>query len=324
MVFRKERNYWEIIINRVKRYSKLYRYYVEYKTSEHKKSFGNQNPNQIFYLIRPSSDRAGLMSIHNYVAWKIRYALEQGYIPVVDYKNYPNMYLEKDEIGKINSWEYYFKQPTGWNLEDARRSRHVIICDCHLEAGYDGMEDESEIEIFNNLIKEYIQLNKEAEKYVEAVCRALLPVNSKVLGVLGRGTDYASLHPYKHAIVPSEQQLIDKVNELMGEWGGFDYIYLATEDSSIYQTFRKEYGKSLIFHNAVLYDHDTKGQYLASIRTNRKNDKYLKGLEYLANIYLLTKCDSIITPIVGGGLGAIRINGNKYHHKYIFDLGEYS
>lgn len=80
----------------------------------------------------------------------------------------------------------------------------------------------------------------------------------------------------------------------------------------------------MIFHNAVLYDHDTKGQYLASIRTNRKNDKYLKGLEYLANIYLLTKCDSIITPIVGGGLGAIRINGNKYHHKYIFDLGEYS
>lgn len=219
MAFQK-RNYCKIIVNRLKRYSRLYRYYVRYRTSEHKRCFGNKNPNQTFYLIRPSSDRAGLMSIHNYVAWKIRYALEQGYIPVVDYKNYPNMYLEKNEIGKINSWEYYFKQPTCWGVADVRRSRHVIICDCHLCAGYSGMDDKGEIKLFHNLIKQYIQLNKETEKYISDVCKALLPENSKVLGVLGRGTDYASLHPYKHAIVPSEQQLIDKVNELMHEWGG--------------------------------------------------------------------------------------------------------
>lgn len=91
--------------------------YQEYLYKEHKRTYGFRNRDKVFYVICPSASSQGLFSIHNYVLWKVRYAIDHGYIPVVDYQNYANMYLEPQLVGKVNAWEYYFKQPTQYGLK---------------------------------------------------------------------------------------------------------------------------------------------------------------------------------------------------------------
>lgn len=297
--------------------------YQEYRYKQHKRIYGLRNKDKIFYIICPSASSQGLMSIHNYVLWKIKYALEHGYIPVVDYKHYSNMYLENDLVGKVNSWEYYFKQPTDYSLEDARHSRHVILCDKFLPAGYSGMEDEDEVLYFHNVIDNYCKLNDKMAKKVQVAADALFEENAKILGVLGRGTDYTSLHPSHHAIVPSIDLLGNTIEEKMRAWGNYDYIFLATEDSTIYNALKRRFGNKLIAYDVPRFESDTGNRKLAELGFERDNDRYLKGEEYLITIYLLAKCNSIITPIVGGGVAAIRINGGRYEHKYVFHLGEY-
>ena len=297
--------------------------YQIYLLKEHKRIYGFKNKEKTFYVICPYGSTQGLMSIHNYVLWKIRYAIEKGYIPVVDYKNFSNAYLESDLVGKVNAWEYYFCQPTQYGLEDIKHSRNVIICDKYLPAGYSGMEDESEILQFHEIINTYCKLNDKTEQKVKEVTDTLFPKNKKILGVLGRGTDYTSLQPSKHAKVPDIELLVKTVEEKMEQWGGYDYIFLATEDREIYDTLKSRFGDKLLAYDVPRFESDTKDKKLAELGFERENDRYLRGEEYLITIYLLAQCDSIITPVVGGGLAAVRINGGKYTHQFVFHLGEY-
>ena len=54
----------------------------------------------------------------------------------------------------------------------------------------------------------------------------------------------------------------------------------------------------------------------------RKNDKYLRGREYLINILLLSECDCLVAGSAGGTYGALLI-GKEYEYQYIYDLGVY-
>ncbi|MCM1182298.1 MAG: hypothetical protein NC337_02865 [Roseburia sp.] len=143
------------------------RKYQEYLYKEHKRVYGFRNRDKVFYVICPSASTQGLFSIHNYVLWKIRYAIDKGYIPVVDYQNYANMYLEPELVGKVNAWEYYFNQPTQYGLEDVRHSRHVIICDKYEPAGYRGINDDKEVRCFHGIINAYCTLNYRLSDRVE-------------------------------------------------------------------------------------------------------------------------------------------------------------
>ncbi len=149
--------------------------YQEYLYKEHKRTYGFRNRDKVFYVICPSASSQGLFSIHNYVLWKVRYAIDHGYIPVVDYQNYANMYLEPQLVGKVNAWEYYFKQPTQYGLKDVRHSRHVIICDKYMPAGYRGIDDEKEILYFNNIINLYCKLNDNVFRKLEKMKEHILP-----------------------------------------------------------------------------------------------------------------------------------------------------
>ncbi len=60
-----------------------------------------------YYIIRRRDQLVGLFSNYIVFAGQIRFALQNGWLPVIDMKNYPNMYLDPKLLGKVNSWEYY-------------------------------------------------------------------------------------------------------------------------------------------------------------------------------------------------------------------------
>jgi len=86
------------------------------------------NEDKTFYIIRRPEPGAGLFSNFHWVLGHIIYALEKNYIPVVDMKNYKTYFNETALInGTKNAWEYYFKQPTNYNLDEAYKSKNVVV-----------------------------------------------------------------------------------------------------------------------------------------------------------------------------------------------------
>ena len=101
---------------------------------EQKKSFGNKNPDKTFFVIRLYPPAAGFLADYNYVLGYMKYAYDNGWIPVVDMQNYQTLYNEDHPIhGTTNVWEYFFEQPldpaTGkrYTLEEVYQSKNVIL-----------------------------------------------------------------------------------------------------------------------------------------------------------------------------------------------------
>ena len=68
--------------------------------------------NKKVYIVRRAAHNVGLFSYFITTLGGIAYADKNNMTPVVDLKNLLNTYLETDEVGKINMWEYYFMQPS--------------------------------------------------------------------------------------------------------------------------------------------------------------------------------------------------------------------
>ena len=77
----------------------------------------------MLYVIGIDFHDEGLMSIVNSVMTHIEYALDRGYTPVVNMKDFQSIYHKEDE----NVWECFFEQPCGYNLSDVYGARNIIL-----------------------------------------------------------------------------------------------------------------------------------------------------------------------------------------------------
>ncbi len=299
----------------------LYTKWFFYHVGEQKKSFGHEYPDKYFYIIRPNGESCGLMSLYKHVIQNLIYADEHGYIPVIDFKNYKNMYRNWGGVHK-NSWEYYWKQPTEYTLEKVKHAKNIIVCarslnnisNLYSEETMQSVSQYTKMVPFSDRVAAHLDI-----KYKELIAKC--GSTSNILGVLARGTDYTSLHPHKHAIVPTVEELFEKIEE--PQYKQYQYIFLATEDETIYERFLERYGDRLLTSGQELYHSNTKGKALSQIRKKRKHDYYYRGLEYLTTIYLLSKCDALIASRVGGTIAAVWWNQGSYNNTYLFDLGKY-
>lgn len=300
--------------------------------NEHGRDEVRLNPNAITqagkipYVIRRYHKAVGLLSLVNMAVAATAYAVKKGYVPVIDMKNYPNMYLYPDEVGHVNTWEYYFEQPGGISLEEALSSRKYILSrDSNLfdNAEYDMQifpEDLKNLDRWRGVYKRFLRFKPEVTARLERMTE--LYGGRKILGLPVRGTDYAHLKPKGHPIPPTAEQAIEKAREAMSE-RGFDSVYLATEDKKIAAKFQEAFGDKLILPEADYLDYDYEHpKSLASINGKRENDKYLRGLEYLVSMLFLSKCAGFISSKTSGAIGTMCMS-EGFEYIYIFDLGVY-
>lgn len=298
--------------------------YTRWKWRERRVSYGKENPDKTFYVIRRASCKVGLFSHVMTNMGLVKYALDRGYIPVIDMQNTQNTYLEPNQVGKVNAWEFYFEQPCGYSLRDIKKSKNVILSNGLItkENEYPDVriaDDEKELRKWQVVFKTYFHI-KESLLNEYRKEKSKLWKNEQVLGVLARGTDYVSLKPHNHPIQPTAQQVADKVQRVM-EKAGYEFIFLATEDMTIFQYMKERFGNRLLTVDAPRYT--TLGeQNINDLHDSRKNGRYLKGKEYLFSIWLLTQCKGIVAGNVGGTHGALLMK-QEYEYKYIFHLGSY-
>ncbi len=277
--------------------------------------------NPTCYVIRRDNKTIGLMThICLYLA-HIEYAVARGYIPVIDMQSFENMFLEKDEVGKINSWEFYFNQPF-FRLDEIKNN--IIYSSpriAPLSPDMQSVLNEDESLKWKILYKNFIRFNNQTNTYIQQEYSNLIK-GKKVLGVLYRGTDYKKLIPKNHPITPDITDFINKIKVLINEWGDFDYIYVATEEKSSMEKIKIAFPGKIIENKRVYYD-DFENDYLANAHFNRDKDKYWKGLEYLSSIYLLSRCNSFIGVLCGGTYAVNFMKEDDFEHKYFFYKGLY-
>ena len=277
-------------------------------------------------VIQVMGPNLGLFADFARILAGIAYADRRNMLPVADMKTFNNLYLYDDEVGVKNSWEYYFTQPSGISVDEAFSMKNFmtidsVLCPNPRQRVQFFYNKYGQLDYWRNICKEYINFTPEVLARLEAMKTA--HQGKRILGVLVRGTDYAASRPKGHPIPPTAEQAIEKVQEVMKS-ENFDSVYLATEDKIILEKFQAAFNDRLILPEAEYINYDySKGNWLANYESNRQNDKYLRGLEYLVSMLFLAKCcKGFITCITSGSTGVMCLS-EGFDYLYVFDLGLY-
>lgn len=276
---------------------------------------------------------------------QIAYALQKGYVPVVDMLNFPTT-LRNDDQSDINAWELYFKQPADIGVQDVYGAEHILFHgeeECRLfyvgdvdsdkiYEEYDIVLDESKtfsawydnkelMKRFQNFWRAYVRYSDNAKEYIEQKYQELFSGKKRILGVLCRGTDYISLKPKGHYVQPSVDMIIAKIREVMNEYR-FEYVFCATEDAEIYHSLKKALGNRL-FGLDTERVHYKKGYLLCDLYKKQKMDIYRKQLNYLTEMELLSRCQGLIAGKTTGSRYLPVMKDGEYEYLYYWELGRY-
>ncbi len=291
-----------------------------------------------FYIVATPQDIAGIGAILIGEIAHALYAIDKGFIPIIDLKHYQNAYFKSGRIYKDNTWEYFFEQPCGYTLDDidSDSDSEITISSHHrfpVGKNYKMTTDMLPISKTKTIKKLSLELkqryqalfkfNSITKQYIEETYSKIIGNDTNVLGVLCRGTDYTIRRSFREPIQPTPKQVIKKVYEFLKKYPDIDKIYLATEDHSIYQIFKNEFGDKLLDNNQYRYSYSEKEKpYLSDIKTERPDHHFQIALEYLSSLYILSKCKYFVGGRCGGSLTAWLME-NGWEDLYIWKLGRY-
>lgn len=248
------------------------------------------------------------------------YALSNGYTPYVNLK---------DRGEGWTNWDSFFDQP--FPIQTDRLPDRI----CDLEQGFFKPEfytpyNKFDLRLWCKVYHRLVRLNEPTSQYVEKEYNNLFfdenGQKKSVLGVICRGTDYVKQKPSGHPKQPSVEQVIERAKVLMERYGLND-LYLATEELAIFEKFDKEFPGRVLVNQRQYYDGIFKAQnmtFIYEVQFDRENDIYLKGLEYLSSLQLLSRCDVLLGGNCGGACAALYMNNMRYKHTELFNLGVYS
>ncbi len=289
---------------------------------------GKTNSDKTFFVIRRKGEKIGLFSMYITTAGWIKYAIEKGYIPVIDMCNYKNNYIETSQIGRINAWEQYFDQPMGYGIEEAYQSKNLILSGLFVldERPNDSMRflenQNGEAAQWRKITHSYMKVKGDLWEEVFDEFSLLAEKDgkrAKVLGVSLRGTDYIRLRPKHHPIQPEPEDVVKDIEKAMEEWN-CKKIFVATEDKGILELFRTHFGEAFLTNDRSYVDYQ--GGAICNIEEAHIDNAYLMGKGYLASMIMLTLCDCLIAGRTSGNAGIVAM-GDGWEHSFFYDLGVY-
>ena len=274
----------------------------------------------------------GLLSIYNDVLLHTAYAKSKGLIPIVDMQHCCSLFFKEGRDYKDNIWEYFFEQPGNVSLKDLTDTSTIITKDnkdLSQHRNFQNLYFEDISKYKSEFLKYYktfdlIKFNQETQKYLDDIYAKTIGNETEVLGIILRGTDYTANRPAHHKIQPAADVVIKKAKELQQKFH-YKKIWLATEDNDIYKLFKKEFGNTLIENFQYKYN-SHKGIPIAEYpHKNRKEHYYNLSKEYLASIYILSKCKYLIGGFCGGTRGAFFLSKGFENQSYVYlwNIGTY-
>ncbi|MGN0318530.1 MAG: hypothetical protein ACI4E1_11430 [Lachnospira sp.] len=294
-------------------------------------SYGRENKDKVFYVVGQDDFGGGLFWIVNKAIMHIAYAVEKGWVPVVDYKTHKTQYTLDKTCPCANFWELFFEQPCGYSLDDINRSRYIVLQKkspapkkYYLMGQTEFYDDKDRILYFRNYFKRYIRFNEATSTYLNDKYHQLFINKGPIVGVLCRGTDYVIKRPKGHFVQPDPNMMIEDVLKIQKQFG-CKYVFLATEDADIFQNFVDVFGERLLSipQKRISKSNMDKEHFLSTQSDWIENDHPIeKARAYLTSMYLLSRCDCFLSGRTGGAK-AVLLMTNGFRYQKIYNLGFY-
>lgn len=293
----------------------------DYRKRERKFQYGDENPDKTFYVIGYDYDTQGLFAIVKSVLSHIMYAVDKGWIPIVDLKNHTCQYSQRGE----NAWEMFFEQPCGYTLKDISKSKNVI-------KSYYGMYPYNKYDFYVDILdfpEKYKSIAEAYKKYIKPTFKNLkvmqgvmrkLDIDEHTLGVLCRGTDYTARKPHNHPRQPEPNDVVGDAMKFMSQ-NHYTKLFLATEDQKVLDMFKETFGTQLRYIDQSRLNLSANQQFLSEVKTDAKT-KLQMALDYYTALYALAHCPSILAGRTAGTLGAVFMSDGFYKAMF-YDLGYY-
>lgn len=314
------------------------------KRAMRKQNYGNLNKDKTFYVIYSEWPQTwGLATTVSIVLNNIKYAIDRGWIPVVDLKRcYLFNIQNKENQGKENAWDYYFEQPVpGYSLEDVYQSRHVILApekgQPYGSMDWKNMKDLSD-EMYTPYFmatEKYIRIRPEILERAEEIRRTLFgrAKGKKILGIGMRAGLYWGelIHTQRFANHPrglNIDEYIEFTHQYMREFG-CEYIFVSCDDRYYMDRMEQEFGeKCLYMKDRILLRHfDDEGNPLrekdGEFAETNKQSVQERSVDYLIEVYLLSVCDCLFRVQGGNSVLACLLNNRRYENYYMVDRGVY-
>lgn len=247
---------------------------------------------------------AGLGWYVLYTLRGIRFAVENHYVPVVDWQNCKLPQYSAEKVGKENVWEYFFEQPCNVNVKSAYASNDFFVLDDVGDFDYQKRLDaekfvdfyDSDTVEWRKYFQKYIRIKKNMKECFEQFSREYIQNNSSaMIGVLARGTDYAELRPTGHL----KPILLNEIFEHIDRVTGKDTIFLATEDENILRTFEEMYPGRVLSADTKRYKNSGKN---VLNHIYKDEDGYKRDVNYLYSLYMISQCPTGIYSACGGSI----------------------
>lgn len=325
MTSRTERKSFFVAVKRLKLFYELIT-----KGKERRISCGNENSDKIFYVIRPyyflEKNELNLLPSHlmyNYYRnlHFIAYALNKGWIPIVDWEHYGLLpHQENYPInGTTNGWEYYWNQLSEYTLDEVYRSKNVILSTrntidtpfmppCKYPKPY-----QKNAEMCAEKCPRYdklISFNEFTSQYIKNKKEEIFPKNSRILGVSVRGTNYGMHLRPGHPEQPQMSELINYIHKFMRAWN-MEYVFIACEAQRVIDAVQEEFGEKTLVLQRMRY---LKEPEVNDTPLYVPGQRYQTNLDYVTEMALLSKCTALLASYSGGVRVAIIWNRNQYEH----------
>ncbi len=235
----------------------------------------------------------------------ILYELSQGYLPVID--------------DRFHVWAQFFEQPLCKEKIEEQELAQIPVSDepstLHSPRWIPYCKQMRVV--WGKLLRDFCRLRPNEANYISEEIKTILQ-DYRVLGVVRRSTDYVAANM---AAQPSVEDMISEARVWM-ETYNYDRIYLATEDERIFKQFDAAFPGKILVNKRTYYDQamtDQNVTWIGQVHFNRENDDYLKGLEYLSSIYILSHCHALLAGYCGAQNMALLLNQEKYERFKIYD-----
>ena len=268
-----------------------------------------KNRDNIFYIIKRDDPNVGIFSCILTFLSHLKYAEEMGYIPVIDMKHFDNEYIYPEQKGIVNAWDFYFEQPAGVSLDIAYGASKIVLSEGHFKPGYTPSEEflnskvSEDYDEWKRLWKKYIHFNDDTLKYLEENYQKIVneAKTENILGVLCRGSDYFWHTEEQYNAFDKLVFVVQNVRKILEE-KNIEHIFLATEDEGILQLFKKEFGEKILYIEDERVDGKKEQRLLGEVWKEKKINLREKGLKYILNIYILSKCKCFIGTRTSGSV----------------------
>lgn len=326
-----------------KRIDFLYNYIMsEYfrKYGIREKSYGKLNKDKTFYVLGENNEAWGILSTWIWYFNSIEWAINQGYIPIVDLKNYyMPLSQDKKDMHIENAWEYYFEQPyPEYSLEEVYKSKHVFLgwknsTFPHNKDWTHEMLTSDEIERWSPIAQKYIKFQPAIRERAESFWQENVgnPPKGKVLAVCMRAgclrAELLNISLYNaHPRSKTLETWLRETEQYMSEWE-CNSVFVSVEDREWLEAFKAQFGEKCIsldrplltlFRAGVPVPLEENTHVLREFEnvTMRKRTE-----DYLTEVYIMSMCDCLFAQKGSAQTVAQLYNGGKYENTQIeFEL----